>query len=141
MQPDTENSDNPKKLRPPKNTISGYQKKGSPHPICSVHPIRALKKFRTPKRFRRPITICVFAPLWCSVYGVNHDLGSLINKRLGIINFKGRLSQMPPVGYQDMSKMNEMELKELEAGFRCYTINPKVYWKRAPRWIRALKGL
>ena len=77
---------------------------------------------------------------WCSVDGVNHDLGSLINKRLGICVFKDPLSQMPPVGYQNMSKMDEMELKELEAGFRCYTVNPKVYWKRAPRWIRALKG-
>ena len=29
---------------------------------------------------------------WCSVDGVNHDLGSLINKQLGISIFKGRLS-------------------------------------------------
>ena len=78
---------------------------------------------------------------WYSIDGVNHDLGSLINKRLGINIFKGRISQIPPIGYQNMSKMNEMLLKELEVGFRCYTVNPKAYWKRAPRWIRALKGL
>ena len=32
---------------------------------------------------------------WCNVDGVNHDIGSLINKWLGISIFKGRLSQMP----------------------------------------------
>ena len=78
---------------------------------------------------------------WYSIDDVNHDLGSLINKWLGISIFKGRLSQIPPIGYQNMSKMNEMELQELGVGFRHYTVNPKTYWKRAPRWIRALKGL
>ena len=28
----------------------------------------------------------------------------------------------------------------IEAGFRQYTTKSKIYWKKAPRWIRALKG-
>ena len=74
---------------------------------------------------------------WCSIDGVNHELGSIINKRI----FKGCLSQISPLGYQHVSEMNKVELKELETGFRCYAIKPKAYWKKAPRWIRALKGL
>ena len=58
---------------------------------------------------------------WCSIGEVNHDLGSIINKQLRNSLFKGRLSQIPPIGNQYVSGMNEMELKELEAGFRRYT--------------------
>ena len=70
---------------------------------------------------------------WCSIHEVNHDdeydLGSIIN-----------ISQIPPIGYQYVSEMNEMELKELEAGFRRFTTKSIAYWKKAPRWNRALKG-
>ena len=52
---------------------------------------------------------------WCSIDEVNHDLGSNINKRLGNSIFK--VCQISPIGYQYVSEMNKMELKELEAGF------------------------
>ena len=62
---------------------------------------------------------------WCSIDGVNHDLGSIINTGLGNSIFKGRLSQIPPTGYHYVS---EMELAELEVGFRPYTTHPSTYW-------------
>ena len=77
---------------------------------------------------------------WCSIDALIHDLGSIINKRFGNRIFRGRLSQIPTIGYQYVSEMNKMELKELEARFRRYTTKPKAYWKKAPRWIRASKG-
>ena len=67
---------------------------------------------------------------WCNNDVVNHDIGSNINKRLETNIFKGRLSQIPPNDYQYVSEMNKVELKKLEAGFRCYTTKPKAYWKR-----------
>ena len=74
---------------------------------------------------------------WCSIDEANHDLVSTINIRLGTNIFKGRLSQIPSNDYQYVSEMNKVELKEFEAGFRCYTT--KAYCKNASRWIRALK--
>ena len=55
---------------------------------------------------------------WCSIDGVNSI-------------FKGCLSQIPPIGYQYVREMNKVEVKELEAGFRCYASKPKAYWKKA----------
>ena len=57
--------------------------------------------------------------------GINHDILSIINKRLGISIFKGRISQIPPIDSQNVSEMDQMELKELEAGFRRCTTNSK----------------
>ena len=77
---------------------------------------------------------------WCSIDEVNHDLASTIKKRLGNSIFEGRLSQIPPIGYQYVSEMNELELKDLEAGFRRYTTKPNAYWKQLHRdGLRALK--
>ena len=48
---------------------------------------------------------------WCSIDEINRDLGSIINKRLGNNIFEGCLLQIPPIGYQYVSKMDKKSLR------------------------------